>query len=49
MLNSLCRCFYFWQDNEDDVNLNDSNDRITSLQRPEVCLDITRSGELIIF
>ena len=43
MLNSLCRCFYFWQDNEEN---NDRDfDRIPSLQRPEVCLDITRSGE----
>ena len=40
MLNMLCRCFYFWQEEENDSDL----ERVSSIQRPEVCLDVTRSG-----
>ncbi len=46
MLNSLCRCFYFWQENDDERNSD--LDRISTLQRPEVCLDVTRSGNSLI-
>lgn len=43
MLNALCRCFYFWQTNDDDENLD--NNQSTSFQRSEICLDVTRSGK----
>ena len=45
MLNTLCRCFYFWQENESDDESAAALDRTSSLQRPDVCLDITRSGK----
>ncbi len=45
MLNSLCRCLYFWQNDE---TKEDTTTQYVA-QRPDICLDVSKSGIYINF
>ena len=45
LFNSFCKCLFLWSSNDDDDNVADFS-RL-SFQRPEVCLDMTRSGKIV--
>ena len=44
MLNAFCKCFYFWPNNEDQVDTN----ALSSIDQPEVCLDVSRAGQDVV-
>jgi hypothetical protein len=43
MLNSICRCFYFWQDEENHVDSNS----LTAID-PDVSLDVSKTGQDVV-
>lgn len=41
MLNTFCRCFYFWSSAEDNQI---TTNQLSSIDQPDVCLDVSKAG-----
>jgi hypothetical protein len=45
-LNSLCRCFYFWDNHDDNIELINASQ--ADLNKNDVFLDVSRAGQEVV-